>query len=126
MIPKAFSKLIDKGIDRNIVVFDSENNIFTVRLIDFLMKVGKDNKSPIHTILVSPTAFFCIGGQIYSEARYVINNVTIVYTHNLGVDSLYQNYYLHSGSLESNCTELVLGLVDPMSDHEERILFGCF
>jgi hypothetical protein len=130
--------LLAAGVDRNIVVYDSDANAsqFTKRLVSLMKTVMRrngggnstsNNRGMLTDLYVSPEAMEDIRNwgvdqvdevtrrEIYTAADGALNRVFGVNLHDLdelGVGQEYQLFYTStlSGSLPANDTEVVVGL----------------
>jgi len=130
--------LLAAGVDRNIVVFDSDaaNNQFTKRLVSLLKTVmrrngggnsASNNRGVLTDLYVSPEAMEDIRSwgvdqvdevtrrEIYTAADGSLNRIFGVNLHDLdelGVGQEYQLFYSNvlSGTLPSGDSEVVVGL----------------
>ena len=136
--------LLAAGVDRNIVVYDSDaaSNQFTKRLVSLMKTVmrrngggnsASNNRGMLTDLYVSPEAMEDIRNwgldqvdeitrrEIYTAADGTLNRVFGVNLHDLdelGVGQEYQLFYSGplSGSLPSGKTEVVVGLDQRKSD----------
>lgn len=101
-----FHCLLSCGVDRNFIVFDSEHDRLDTRLVDLMIEVGANNKSPLTHLIISPEAHESVG------CAKEINGIQLLSLDALGAKQEYQNFF--ENQLEAMfadcCTELVLGI----------------
>ena len=112
---------IRRGVDQNIVVYDSENDRhrLTLRLIQLMIAVAKQNQIPINHLFVGKDVFDD------DEEKIRVNHITIVPTRHLDKDSPVQKVYsdeCKAGYAPNSYTTIVA--VDINNLHDGGVLLG--